>query len=202
MSRDVDHQAIRLPSELRSERLILRPYRADDATALFEAVDTSRARLRLWLDWVDDFDSFEQARYYVSGAAHDWTRRRDLFFGIFHCDGRFLGNSGMHNIDWAIPSFELGYWLRDGAEGQGFAREAVRRLTKFAFDDLRANRVEIRCDPRNQRSRLVAERLGFLYEGCLRNSRRDPDGSPRDTSVYALIPEDYADRDAARRQGG
>lgn len=187
----VDSQAIRLPSELRTERLILRPYRAEDARALYAAVNESRARLRLWLDWVDDFDSFDHARYYVSGAAHDWVRRRDLFFGIFDREGRYLGNSGLHNIDWSLPSFEIGYWLRDGAERQGYAREAVLRLLQFTFEDLHANRVEIRCDPRNERSRLVAERLGFMYEGCLRNSRQDPDGSPRDTVVYALVPDDY-----------
>ena len=187
----VDSQAIRLPTELRAERLTLRPYRTGDAQALYEAVEESRARLRLWLDWVDDFDSFDHARYYVAGAANDWARRRDLFFGIFDRQGRYLGNVGLHNIDWSLPSFEIGYWLRDSAERHGYAREAVRRLTQFAFDDLHAMRVDIRCDPRNERSRLVAERLGYIYEGCLRNSRHDPDGSPRDTVVYALVPADY-----------
>jgi RimJ/RimL family protein N-acetyltransferase len=187
-----DLHPIPLPDELRGERLLLRPYRAGDAEALFAAVEESRARLRRWLDWVDDFETVDHARYYVSGATHDWARRRDLFFGLFDAGGRYLGNAGLHNIDWSLRSFEIGYWLRDGAEGHGYAQEAVRRLTRFAFDDLAANRVEIRCDPRNERSRRVAERLGFLYEGCLRNSRQDPAGRPRDTLVYALVPGDFA----------
>src|SRR5262249_27235381 len=94
--------------------------------------------------------------------------------------------------DWSLRSFEVGYWLRDGAEGHGYAQEAVRELTRFALEELAANRVEIRCDPRNERSRRVAERLGFVYEGCLRNSRQDPEGRPRDTVVYGLIPGDVA----------
>ncbi|MEA2530492.1 MAG: hypothetical protein QOG89_2136 [Thermomicrobiales bacterium] len=185
-----DSQPIPLADELRSERLVLRSYRAGDAEALFEAVAESRERLRQWLDWVDEFETPDHARYYVSGAAQDWARRRDLFFGLFDADGRYLGNVGLHNVDWSLRSFEVGYWLRDSAEGHGYAQEAVRRLSRFAFDDLAANRVEIRCDPRNERSRRVAERLGFLLEGCLRNSRQDPDGKPRDTLVYALVPGD------------
>ena len=186
-----DLHPIPLPNELRSERLVLRPYRAGDAEALFAAVEESRQRLRPWLDWVDDFETFDHARAYVSGAINDWTRRRELFFGVFAVDGRYLGNTGLHNVDWSLRSFEIGYWLRDGAEGHGYAQEAVRRLTRFAFEDLNANRVEIRCDPRNERSRRVAERLGFVFEGCLRNSRQDPTGEPRDTLVYALVPGDW-----------
>lgn len=180
--------SIALPNELRSERLVLRPYRAGDAEALFAAVEESRERLRRWLDWVDAFETPDHARSYVSGAMHDWTRRRELFFGVFDGAGRYLGNVGLHNIDWSLRSFEIGYWLRDGAEGRGFAQEAVRRLTRFAFEALAANRVEIRCDPRNVRSRRAAERLGFVYEGYLRNSRQDPQGRPRETVVYALVP--------------
>jgi RimJ/RimL family protein N-acetyltransferase len=186
-----DLHPIPLPQELRSERLVLRPYRGGDAEVLFAAVEESRERLRLWLDWVDEFETLDDARLYVSGAAHDWSRRRDLFFGLFDRAGRYLGNTGLHNIDWSLRSFEIGYWLRDGVEGHGYAQEAVRRLTHFAFDDLQANRVEIRCDPRNERSRRVAERLGFVFEGCLRNSRQDPAGGPRDTLVYALVPGDW-----------
>jgi RimJ/RimL family protein N-acetyltransferase len=186
-----DLHRVRLPDELRTERLVLRPYRPVDAAALFEAVEESRGRLRLWLDWVDEFRTPEHARYYVSGAAHDWARRHDLFFGLFDAGGSYLGNAGLHNIDWSLRSFEIGYWLREGAVGHGYAQEAVRRLTRFAFEELAANRVEIRCDPRNERSRRVAERLGFVFEGCLRNSRQDPQGRPRDTAVYALVPEDW-----------
>ena len=180
-----------LPEELRSERLRLRPYRPADAAALFAAVEESRDRLRLWLDWVDEFQTPDHARAYIAGAAHDWSRRRDLFFGLFDAAGSYLGNAGLHNVDWSLRSFEIGYWLRDGAVGRGYAQEAVLRLTRFAFEDLAANRVEIRCDPRNVRSRRVAERLGFVYEGCLRNSRQDPRGRPRDTVVYAMVPDEW-----------
>ncbi|MEJ7654548.1 MAG: GNAT family protein, partial [Chloroflexia bacterium] len=57
---------------------------------------------------------------------------------------------------------------------------------------LDANRVEIRMNSENVRSRNVAERLGFVYEGTLRNAVTNADGAPRDGCVYSLIPEDFA----------
>ena len=68
--------------------------------------------------------------------------------------------------------------------------EAVRLLADFAFNELHANRVMIRCDARNARSAGVAERLGFVREACLRNEARANDGSLRDTLIFALTPSD------------
>lgn len=45
----------RLPDEIRTERLILRPYMPEDAEALFEAVEETRERLREWMRWADGF---------------------------------------------------------------------------------------------------------------------------------------------------
>ncbi|HEU6455225.1 MAG TPA: GNAT family protein, partial [Roseateles sp.] len=58
-------------------------------------------------------------------------------------------------------------------------------LTALAFDTLRAQRVEIRCDVRNTRSRAVAERCGFELDGILRRDALAVDGSVRDTAVYS-----------------
>jgi ribosomal-protein-serine acetyltransferase len=105
---------------------------------------------------------------------------------------RYLGGSGLHRIDWDVPAFEIGNWLRTSAVGQGYVSEAVRLLCGLAFDTLGGKRVEIRCDARNTRSVAVPRRLGFVQEGCLRNQCRDGAGELRDTLVFAMTPEDYA----------
>ena len=76
-------------------------------------------------------------------------------------------------------------------QGRGYVTEVVRELTAVAFRDLAANRVEMRCDSRNQRSRRVAERAGFRLEAELRCDDRANDGSLRDTIVYVLLAEDF-----------
>jgi len=63
--------------------------------------------------------------------------------------------------------------------------EAVNALAEYAFQQIKAVRVELITDEENVSSRRVAERSGFVLEGVLRNERRAPDRTLRNTCVYA-----------------
>jgi RimJ/RimL family protein N-acetyltransferase len=95
-------------------------------------------------------------------------------------------------MDWAVPRFEIGYWVRRSCKGKGYVTEAVQALVQLAFKKLGAERVEIHCSHLNEPSQRVAERCGFALEGRLRNHKREPDGELRDTLVYALVAGDAA----------
>ncbi|MBC8057608.1 MAG: GNAT family N-acetyltransferase, partial [Rhizobiales bacterium] len=97
-----------------------------------------------------------------------------------------VGGTGLHRIDWKVRRFELGYWCRTRCRGKGYVTESSRALTRFAFDQLQARRVEVRMDDNNERSWRVAERAGFAFEGVLRSDSLNPRGEARDTRVYAL----------------
>ena len=101
-----------------------------------------------------------------------------------------MGGSGLHPRDWSVPSFEIGYWLRQASEGYGYVTEAVKLLTDYAFATYGAQRVFIRCGARNTCSAAVPERLGFRREAHLRNDSLAYDGVLRDTLIYALTPDD------------
>ena len=181
-----------LPDELEGPSVCLRPYRTDDAAALWEAVQESRSHLEPWMPWVHEYHELDDVREYLVRAQARWQLREDLAVAIVdRAAGRYLGGSGLHRMNWPLRTFEIGYWLRQGAEGRGFASEAVQLLTRLAFDTLDANRVEIRMDTRNERSRRVAERLGFVLEGTLRRVTADVHGRPASMHVFALLPEEY-----------
>lgn len=183
---------INIPEQLHGMRVLVRPYHSDDAPALWEAVDESRDHLSPWLPWVNSYTSVDDTRITIARMQAHWLLREDLPLGVFDlANGALLGGSGLHRINWTIRTFEIGYWLRRSAEGHGYMAEAVQLLTRMAFDTLAANRVEIRMDARNARSEQIPKRLGFIHEGTLRNNTPDADGEPRDTHVYALIPDDY-----------
>ena len=193
MSAERHPTLIPLPDELRSARLVIRPYRPDDAAAVFAAIDESRELLGPWLPWVHSHRDADDTRDFCTRAAAGWLLRSSLDLGIFAArDGMYLGGTGIPRLDWRARTFEVGYWLRGAATGKGYVGEAVRLLARFAFEELVANRLEIRCDALNERSKHVPERLGFPLEARLRNDALDPAGQPRDTLVFALIPEDYA----------
>jgi ribosomal-protein-serine acetyltransferase len=101
-----------------------------------------------------------------------------------------LGSVDLHSIVWERRFFALSYWLRDGTEGHGYMSEAVRLVTDYAFTALSANKVVLRCDACNTRSAAVAERLGFVREGRLRDEAITTDGALADELYYALTRDD------------
>ena len=117
---------------------------------------------------------------------------REAFeLGIFSRDGLFLGGCALHVQDWSVPSFMIGYWIRKSSEGRGYVSEAVRLLTRYAFDKLAAVRVVIHCDARDSRSASVAERLGYVFEGRARCVRRDTSGQLADMLHFAMLRDEY-----------
>jgi RimJ/RimL family protein N-acetyltransferase len=195
MSSPVVPTLIDLPSELRGSRVVLRPYGGDDAEHVFAAIDESRDHLRPWVTWVDNNRTVDDVRDYCIRSQASWLLRTALALGIFDSgSGRYLGGTGLHDPNWELRAFEIGYWLRVTAIGHGYATESTRLLANFALSCLQARRVTLRCDARNNASRRVAERAGFTLEGRLRNVSLAPDGTVRDDLVYAIVPEDQEHR--------
>ncbi len=177
--------------ELRGERVMVRPYRESDAQALFEAIAESRDHLRPWLPFADEHQTVDASRHWIIQQVAHWLLRDDLALSIWEqSTGRYLGGTGLHPHDWEIGYFEIGYWIRVSAEGHGYISESVRLLTDYAFDNLKANRLEIRCDELNVRSASIPKRLGYVLEGRSRNDVATTDGRLRTTLVFSLIPED------------
>ncbi len=198
----LDPVLLDLPASIETPRLLLRPPRAGDGPALHEAVTDSLAELRRFLaslPWVAGEQSVESAEVYCRNAQANFVARRDLAFLAFErASGRLVAATGLHRAVWATPKVEVGYWCRTSCTGKGYVAEAVRAVTRYAFEHVGAVRVEIVTDEANVGSRRVAERCGFALEGVLRHERRAPDGSLRNTCIYACFP--VADGEATIRR--
>lgn len=176
---------------IETDRLVLRPYVREDAELLGRAVRESFEHLEPWMPWAKADQSTDDALEVISGIIARWATRTDLTMGMFdRVTGDFRGGTGLHRMDWDARCFEIGYWIHPAHEGKGFVTEAARAPTNFCFDTLAGNRVEIRLDGANVRSRAVPERLGFVHEGTLRANARAVSGELRDTEIYALVRTD------------
>jgi RimJ/RimL family protein N-acetyltransferase len=188
------------PDEFESERLVIRALRPGDGPAINAAIIESLAHLRPWMPWAQGPQSIDDTEAFVRGAASEWAARTNLTLGLWRkADGLYVGGSGLHRIDWDVPRFEIGYWVRASLQGQGYITEAVECTTRFAFETLLAQRIEIRCDASNGRSSAVARRCGFTQEAHLRSESRGPDGGLRDTLIFAMLAGEWA---LSRPEGG
>lgn len=188
-----DPLLIDIPERLDGARTVLLAPRAGLGAELAVVITQSLSHLRPWMVWAQEAPTAESAETVVRRMQADFIARRDLCFQVYArradgSPGRLLGGTGLHRVDWAVRRFEIGYWIRPEAAGQGHVSEAVGLLTTLAFDGLAARRLEIRCDARNLKSRAVAQRCGFELEGVLRNDALGVDGAVRDTAVYSRIP--------------
>ena len=188
----IDPLLIDVPEAIATERLWLRCPRAGDGIVINEAVVQTLPELKPWMPWAQTAPTLEESELHGRRAAARYALREDLQLLIFERQsdggqGRLLGATGLHRMDWSVPRFEIGYWRRSGEGGRGVITEAVRALSRFAFDTLHAQRVEVRMSSDNARSRAVAERCGFTLEGVLRRDSLDVNGQPRDTAVYARV---------------
>ena len=177
-----------LPDEFESERLTLRVPRAGDGAEENAAVRESTAELLPWMPWALNIPGVEESEARCRRVWADFLARKDIGLHLYLKDTHTLvGGSGLHRMDWDVPKFEIGYWVRTRFAGQGYITEAVIAITRFAFDVLNANRVEIRMDDLNEKSWRVAERAGYRLEAVLRNDQRALSGRLRDTRIYAKI---------------
>lgn len=177
-----------IPEAVDTPRLALRATRAGAGADINAAFAESRDHLRPWMPWARNPMSVEQSEEHCRTMQARWHAREELDF-CFHSreDGVLVGKGGLHTIDWGVPKFEIGYWIRSSRTGRGFATEAALGLVELARAHLGALRIEITSDARNAASRRVAEKCGFALEGIRRRSRRDAEGGLADSCMYARV---------------
>jgi RimJ/RimL family protein N-acetyltransferase len=177
-----------IPQQFTTDRLLIRCAQPGEGPAANAAIRDSIEQLRPWMPWAQTLPAVSDTEEHARRAHARFLAREDLTYRAWLKDSQtFVVGSGLHRINWVVPKFEIGYWVRSTHSGQGYVHEVVQALTKLAFEKFHAQRVEIRCDDRNLKSIRVAERAGFQLEGILRNDSRGAGGSLRSTRVYAKI---------------
>lgn len=175
--------------QFNTERLMIRKPLPGDGKAVYQALQASLNDLKLWIPWAHKEQSEEDVEGSIRNAHAKFLTREDLRLHIFNKEtGEFIGSSGLHRINWDVPKFEIGYWIDSRFSGHGYITEATEAITEFAFNELKARRVEIRCDNKNTKSRAIPEKLGYCLEGILKNDGISVDRKEiRDTCIYAKV---------------
>ena len=182
---------IDLPLPIETPRLLLRPPQAGDGAAVTEARHESLDQINKWLLWAKDVTTPEQDEARARDGAARFLLREDLrFTGIEKATGKPVLWTGLHQPDWDRRRFVIGYWVRKGAQGHGYAAESTNALLRYAFNVLAARRVEITHAAGNIPSQRTIEKLGFRPEGVMEKELLLPDGTYVDRLIYARMTID------------
>jgi RimJ/RimL family protein N-acetyltransferase len=170
--------------ELRDDTIVLRPWRMDDAPAVFSACqDPSISNAIAWVPWPY---TREDAQAYVRECVESGDDRYP--FAIVDAEtGELIGSIDM-SLDAQRHRGHIGYWVAEPARGRGVATRALRLLATWSFEGLELQRLELVTDPDNVASQRVAEKVGFEREGVLRAHLRRHDGRIRDSVMFSLLP--------------
>ena len=107
-------------------------------------------------------------------------------------DGVVVGETTYCNVEAEVPRVEVGYtWTAASAQRTGVNAESKLLLVTHAFEELGCLAVEFRTHWHNHQSRTAIARLGAKEDGVLRNHRRMPDGSLRDTVVFSILDTEW-----------
>ena len=166
--------------ELRDEWLVLRPWREDDAPAVYEACQDPE--ILHWAPVIPRPYTEEDALAFVTGkldlGPHQYAIEED---------GRPVGSICVR-VNEQTRTGHIGYWCAREARGRGLMTRALRLLCGYAFEDLALERLELFTDPDNLASQRVAGKVGFRREGVLRSHLLHPDGRRRDSVMFSLLP--------------
>ncbi len=176
------------PDSFDTERLTIRCPQAGDGAQVNAAIYESENELRPWFPWMKAALTVDEHEALMREARGKWLKREQLWMLVFlKGTDELVASSGLHDCNWEVPSFEIGYWCRTKYVGYGYVTESTKAITEFSFTHLKARRVQLICDDRNTRSAATAERSGFQLEGILRHNSLDVHGNLRNTRMYAQV---------------
>jgi RimJ/RimL family protein N-acetyltransferase len=159
-----------VPDEIRTERLLLRRWRADDAEPLLPILEANFDHLKAWipLSVATPAPVPELADRLKAYDADFETGQRWRFCIATPDDRDILGEVSLFPRDAekrvpieAADRVEIGYWVRNDLTGRGLATEVTRAMIDLSATLHGMKRIEIRCDDRNTASAAIPRRLGF-----------------------------------------
>ena len=132
---------------------------------------------------------------YVETALEEQARGVSLPFALFESSsGRAIGCTRYGNIERTHCRVEIGWtWVAREWQRTAINTEAKYLLLKHAFETLGCNRVELKTDSFNERSRAAILRIGAREEGTFRNHMITSSGRIRHTVYFSIIASEWPD---------
>lgn len=175
---------------LENTAVLLRPLKISDFNNL---VNIATADKNLFQFFPKAAYSETLLRDYIDNAMEERKNKTRYHFIIFDKKkNTYAGSTGFLNISNADSRVEIGStWIGKDFQRTGLNRNCKFLLLSYAFEELGAERVELKTDERNTASRNAIEKIGGKFEGILRSHTLMHDGYRRNTVYYGILKNEW-----------
>ena len=171
---------------IETDRLILRRFVNGDAPAMYNNW-ASDDEVTKYLTW-PTHPSVEVSKFVTEDWVNSYSVDNYYQWAIILKENgdEPIGSISAVHMNEDIAMVHIGYCIGRAWWRRGITSEAMKAVMDFFFDEVGANRIESRHDPRNPNSGKVMEKCGMKYEGTMRSSDRNNQGIC-DACYYALL---------------
>lgn len=167
----------------------------EDTEALFLIFSTQHSYLSQWLDWPLRLTTKEDCERYIQRFVTDMHQGKAIPLVLIYQE-QLVGMCDLDIKSPVVRNAELSYWLAEKAQGKGLMTLACETLIHYGFVQAQLNRIYLRfkhhapTGQENTRSRAMAERLGFTYEGIEREGGMTQ-GVFMDMVCYSMLAREW-----------
>jgi len=172
-------------AELKTERLLIRPFRFEDVEYVFSYASDP--------EWVlydselpQPFTKLDAERYLAQLLLTSWGSHPAFAIVL---DSKVIGEINL-TIDKTSKTADLGFGISSVHWGKGIAAEAARAVIGWGFEQYGLAKIAAGCDLRNRRSLRVMEKVGMVREGVHRSQYLER-GERIDSVSYGLLREEW-----------
>jgi len=181
--------------QLTSNRVIMRKLQSSDIDSLW-AISQEPV---LW-DWFNKrLDNRQELEAWMQEAAqHQHQKTRFPFLVVDRLNNAVAGSTSLMNLSIPDRRIEIGStWYGNSFRGTGINTHCKFLLLQYAFESMGFERVEIKTDVLNARSRAAIRKLGMAEEGILRSHMQMPGNRRRDSVYYSMLAAEWPEAKAA-----
>ncbi len=175
---------------IKTENLLLRPINASDIHSILHGLSNPEVIQYYGVSFFSMEDVKVQMDWYARIEREETGRWRAI---VDPADEHFYGAIGIHDIHPQHRKAEIGFWLLPAYWGKGYITEAATRIIKNSFEDWALHRIYAYVESENHNSKKVMHKLGFVYEGTMRECEFK-DGKLIDLEIYGLLKNTFTDR--------
>lgn len=147
----------------------------------------------VWTWYTEDLTNPDALENWMTKRLEETGRGEKMTYTVQLNDtNEIIGASSYGHIDWVEKGIEIGWtWLGKKYIGSGINKNMKHLMLQHAFENMGIERLELRTDEQNIRSRRAMEKIGAHHDGTLRNHRATQGGRRRNTVVYSIIKSEW-----------